>query len=63
MAAKQAAWAAKKGVVAKNVEAEIPKKKEEVDDGMAIREMASQVARVVHLPRQNGTRSTCGSCI
>ena len=34
MAAKQADWAAKKGVVARNVEAEIPKKKEEVDDGI-----------------------------
>ena len=34
VAAKQAAWAAKKGVVATNVEAEIPEKKEEVDDGI-----------------------------
>ena len=34
MTGNQAAWAAKKGVVAKNVEAEIPEKKEEVDDGI-----------------------------
>ena len=34
MAAKQAAWAAKKGVADTNVEAEIPEKKEEVDDGI-----------------------------
>ena len=34
MAAKQAAWAAKKGVVATNIEAEIPENKEEVDDGI-----------------------------
>ena len=34
MAAKQAAWASKKGVVATNVEAEITEKKEEVYDGI-----------------------------
>ena len=34
MAAKHAAWAAKKGVVDTNVEAEIPENKEEVDDGI-----------------------------
>ena len=34
MAAKQAAWDAKKGVVDTNIEAETPENKEEVDDGI-----------------------------
>ena len=34
MADKQDAWPSKKGVVAKNVEAEIPEKKEKVYDGI-----------------------------
>ena len=53
VAAKQAAWAAKKGVVATNVEAKIPEKKEEVDDGTPTYEELKEICGYASVSVEN----------